>query len=337
MHASAAASLVAHALALLALFRWAPRQPVSGARPLEVAIELDTANEKTPPHQPTAIPGETSVKHDAAATAGARRRRSARDAAAATRARPNTRAEPSAPIEASGPTLDAPAVPDRLSSFRPASRGLPGFAPTWDSPPFNPLDGHPAPRVGSRVSPAPELGRHAQGESGITADVSDDGRIRFHDPSHRIGNVGNDGVPALGVPFDLTDTLMRATGQDPYRYAKAKLADATREERLCRAREEQLGRSRVALLELKGQIAALLAREDLDGAARRRALFELWDDCREPDDDPGGVAAAARATIVAAIRRTFPKGSAAAYSADELTAYNARRRSGPPFDPYASP
>jgi hypothetical protein len=72
-------------------------------------------------------------------------------------------------------------------------------------------------------------------------------------------------------------------------------------------------------------------------AARKRGLFELWDDCAETGSDElvaGG--ASARAMVIAAIRARLR--GADAYSAAELAQLNAIRDSTAAFAPYdASP
>ena len=143
-------------------------------------------------------------------------------------------------------------------------------------------------------------------------------------------------APILAGGFDLTDALMRGAGQDPYSAKKLAFMDATREERAQIARRRQAVDLTDAVANLRGTLERIWRRGDLDAAARRRILFELWDECAERGTpDELAAAEAARQTIVGFIRRRLPRGSAGAYSEAELRALNARRESKRVFAPYA--
>jgi hypothetical protein len=107
--------------------------------------------------------------------------------------------------------------------------------------------------------------------------------------------------------------------------------------------ETQRARERQAIADLGATMRAIWADTTLDAAARRRALFELWDDCAEageassPEDVARAEAGAkARRVIEAFMRRTAVPNSAKAYTATELGRLNAARRSVARFDPYAA-
>jgi hypothetical protein len=107
--------------------------------------------------------------------------------------------------------------------------------------------------------------------------------------------------------------------------------------------EAQRERERRAIAELGDTMRAIWADTSRDAAARRRALFELWDDCAEagesasPEDVARAEAGAkARRVIEAFVRRTAVPNTANAYSAAELARLNAKRRSTVRFEPYAS-
>ncbi len=134
----------------------------------------------------------------------------------------------------------------------------------------------------------------------------------------------------LGGPFEINDMLMHLAGQDPYAASKRKMADETREQRLCMARRAQHAREAKALLDLSTDVRAIAERNDWSAEKRRRALFDIWDEC----DDDSDYAAMARATITAIIRQAFPEGSSLAYQSQELLALNSQRTSGNKFDPY---
>jgi len=169
-----------------------------------------------------------------------------------------------------------------------------------------------------------------EGGGGVTADVAEDGTIRFHDAK----NLGYD-AKAWGGHFDLTDAVMRKAGQDPYAAAKRKLAEETREQRFCMAKQAHEKRQSEALLELSAKVKQIAGRLDLLPVERRRVVFEIWDDCTEgPGDSSLDYAGMARAIILAAIRDVFPAGSELAYQPTELVALNQHRSSHESFAPY---
>lgn len=151
------------------------------------------------------------------------------------------------------------------------------------------------------------------------------------------GEKGDDAVtiPIIGGRTELTDYVMRAVGEDPYLSDKLRWLDATREERAAIGlthRRRQLDRVDQTV---RKHLAALWARRDLDLAAKRLALFELWDDGAE-DGDSAVVEAGQRARnqVIAFIRKHMPAGSATAYAPAELDALNRRRTSRARFEPY---
>lgn len=135
----------------------------------------------------------------------------------------------------------------------------------------------------------------------------------------------------LGGAADITAYLHRKYIGDPYASRKLKLLDDTRDERVARGaafRDQQLVRS----AEL---IARNIARAaQLSGRERRIALFELWDECSEGDDVEGHAGQRARAQVIGWIRAHLPKGSADAFTDEEIAELAARRTSHQPFEPY---
>ena len=141
-------------------------------------------------------------------------------------------------------------------------------------------------------------------------------------------------IPVLGGGFDIGDALMRRRGIDPYAARKLAYLDATRDERAqigIRHREQQLART----AETVRQNLAWMWSRVPDPAARKQALFELWDEAVEAGS-PRAVEAglAARQLIVEFIRARIPAGSAGAYTAEELAAFNKNKRSAATFSPY---
>lgn len=133
----------------------------------------------------------------------------------------------------------------------------------------------------------------------------------------------------LGGPLDITAWLHRKYVGDPYASRKLKLLDDTRDERVAMGlahRAEQRARSAEIM---RGNLERLWARV-ADPAARRAALFELWDECGE--DEAGN---RARAVVIGWIRARLPAGSANAYTDAELQALDTHRTSRAAFAPYA--
>jgi hypothetical protein len=141
-------------------------------------------------------------------------------------------------------------------------------------------------------------------------------------------------IPLLAGKFDVTDAWMRSRGQDPYASKKLRVLDATRDERVqigASYRREQL----VHATQLVKVAADRVWGSGLDVAAKKRALFELWDDCAEAGT-PELVEAGqrARAFLVGFVNAKLPAGSESAFSRAELEQLNAHRRSRIVFAPY---
>lgn len=156
--------------------------------------------------------------------------------------------------------------------------------------------------------------------------------------------------PQLRVTLGgLSDWMTRKTHDQRI---QARLAQTGRAEPLSSmvAIVEASVRAEVQLAALEGQLAALWADTSMPASARRRVLFERWDECEE-DQDRGAVVVVARAAdgadairirsgewaramIEAFIRTTLPAGSGSGYSEDELTRLNRRRMSRRLFAPY---
>lgn len=135
----------------------------------------------------------------------------------------------------------------------------------------------------------------------------------------------------LGGPADITAYLHRKYVGDPYASRKLKLLDDTRDERVERGaafRGQQLVRSAELIDRNIARAAALTGRE------RRIALFELWDECSEGDEAEGRAGQRARSQVIGWIRAHLPKGSADAFTDDELAELAARRTSHQAFEPY---
>jgi hypothetical protein len=169
----------------------------------------------------------------------------------------------------------------------------------------------------------------------VTADVAEDGSIRFQDP-RAISDVRISGLGIAGR-FDLTDQAIKRMTQDPYAAVKRDMLETTREERQCMAKRYRGERQKQELFNLSAKVRHIAARTDLSAAERRGLVFDLWDECAEESDATTVNGAMARATLLAIAREAFPAGSDLAYPPAELLALNQRRSSRQPFAPYDPP
>lgn len=164
-------------------------------------------------------------------------------------------------------------------------------------------------------------GTHTSEKRTFKARVNRDGTVDFKDKS----NVQLDG---LGLSFDTTDAIMRATGTDPYASEKLRYLDRTRDQRVeigKRYRSEQLAQS----AQIMAQNLARLWQTTPDPTARKEALFALWDECAEAGDAElvAGGAAARRLLI------NWVHTKKIEFSRDELVAFNAKKQSKATFAP----
>lgn len=163
---------------------------------------------------------------------------------------------------------------------------------------------------------------------------SGDGTYRAEDQTF-IARVDADGTTHLEDKprqLDTQDSVMLHFGIDPYARDKLDLLDRTRDQRVAlgeRYRTSQLAHSAERMLRSIDRLWGMAP----DLAARKRGLFELWDDCAETGSDELVAGAdAARRLVVGAIRARLR--GADAYTAAELAALNAIRHSTAVFAPY---
>lgn len=181
-------------------------------------------------------------------------------------------------------------------------------------------------------------GEYAYDDSTFEAKINRDGTVEIEDklvPYPRIG-VNEDGEAVLEIPLDLTDTIMRIAGEDPYGYEKRKFLAETQELRGRMAEaacQENLDDS---LLEIRPRLDAIWNDPALSLPMKKKKLFAAWDECAE--DGPANVLKTSemiRASIVAFINEHLPPTSTLAFSRSELTALNEKRMSKAALDPYA--
>ncbi len=186
----------------------------------------------------------------------------------------------------------------------------------------------PPPAPDTRLKPKAGGGFVSKHQS-FTGTIEHDGTVEFED--HIAGYTG------LGFWFDVTDTVMMLGGDDAYSAAKLRLLDDTREQRLAMSAEACEERLDQTLYALRGDLESIWQDPALTAEAKRRTIFQLWDDCAEEGAESVVThGKMARVTIVEFIKKVLPEDSPFAYTRDELVALNARRASNARFEPYAN-
>ncbi len=175
----------------------------------------------------------------------------------------------------------------------------------------------------------PELRRQPDGSllydgHRFRARIRPDGSVQFEDH----GNAQTNGFSASGS-FDLTDAIMGASGQDPHAAERDWFMRRTREVRERLEAQHRAQENAAGLARLRGRLGRVWATTSRSTAARRRRLFDIWDEMAEDDTGRRG-----RDIVYAFIRETIPAGSEDAYTESELTRLNASRDSRALFDPY---
>ncbi|MBK7071433.1 MAG: hypothetical protein IPH44_03930 [Myxococcales bacterium] len=142
-------------------------------------------------------------------------------------------------------------------------------------------------------------------------------------------------VPLVGATGDITDFVMRQGGLDPYADAKRAWLEKTRAERLELKAADRTRELAAAARTVRKHLARAWARAELDAAARRAAIFELWDDAAEDGTaEEQAAGEAVRKEVIGFVRAHLPAGGADAFTTAELAALNARRLSKQRFEPY---
>ncbi|MDQ3340934.1 MAG: hypothetical protein M4D80_37735 [Myxococcota bacterium] len=183
-------------------------------------------------------------------------------------------------------------------------------------------------------------GRKKSHQDVFVAQVDRDGSVKIKDTKNLQAELSLNPAKLLSGRFDVTDYLMRKTKNDPYASRKLKFLDETRDERVeigKQWRQQQLQQTTQIIRKNLSRAWA----QSSDLAARKQALFELWDEIVEPksrDDLADEVlveaSRAARRAVVGFIKAHLPAGSAHAYSESELIAFNAKKQSSSKFAPY---
>ncbi|HEV7554097.1 MAG TPA: hypothetical protein VGO00_01515 [Kofleriaceae bacterium] len=190
------------------------------------------------------------------------------------------------------------------------------------------------PYAATRVGPTQDLPAHELAVPG-TWDSGTNGNPDGNPTPHPHGD-GSQGsvIPLLGGNLDLTSWAMRKFAhQDAYDSRKKKLLDDTRDERAYHGgayKQEQLNRSAELM---RGNLERLWL-STLDPAARREALFAMWDECAEGEGGMGEAGERARGQVIGWIAARLPKGSPGAFTDEEIAKLDAKRSSKAHFAPY---
>jgi hypothetical protein len=136
---------------------------------------------------------------------------------------------------------------------------------------------------------------------------------------------------AVFATFDLNELCLRALGEDPDSFEKARFLVVTGDWRQRLAVSQRDRRKDAALANQENQLQTIWRNRRYNANERRRLLFNLW---LEMDDSPEGRQGATN--IVRFIRTRLPAGSPAAFTAAELATMNAAAAP-QRFDPYGGP
>jgi hypothetical protein len=321
----------AHAAVILLVVLRVSLEDEDPARPVAAAVAVEIVEPRIADEAITEVVlDETPVPQTAVTAPAKRATKTSRKAIATTSA--------TGTVETPG-TVDAPPTTNILAMRKPdvptgnlrlsddyldrVAVGTPGTPP-------------PAVETTGKLKPAAG-GRHKSDEGTFTVKVDKDGTVDIRDRSSvKVTQRPRWGKPKTWLPviagaFDITDAAMRKTGNDPYFSKKLKYLDQTRDERVelgTRYKQQQLRQSGELMQKSLAQLPQ-------DAVARRRALFELWDDCAETGE-PAVVEGGrqARALVIGYIRGKHGKASALAFTPNEIAAFNKQRQSKAVFAPY---
>jgi len=157
------------------------------------------------------------------------------------------------------------------------------------------------------------------------ARIARDGRVSFDDKSIR-------DFKGLSGGFDITDLLMRAKGNDPYRAEKQAFLENTESMRKKMAQAALKERVSASLGQLPARLEEIWRDTRRTAKDRRLLLYETWKDAASSEADVGDAAKEACAIVETYVRRYLPVGSEDAYPEEELAQLNRNQRQ--KFAPY---
>jgi len=218
------------------------------------------------------------------------------------------------------------AVPSGTGTFG-SPGGTPGKAP-WKmrGDPGNPLTGKVADEPEDRF-PLKAIGGGEYQYKGkaFTALIGRDGRVSFDDKSIR-------DFKGLSGGFDITDLVMKAKHEDPYRHEKQAFLNQTEAMRKKMAQADLRERRLGSLTHLPETLDRIWHDSRMSTAERRKQLFETWKDASMSEAEIGDAAKEAGGIIETYVRRYLPHGTEDAFTDDELERYNRGQRIR--FQPY---
>ena len=159
----------------------------------------------------------------------------------------------------------------------------------------------------------------------FTALIGRDGRVSFDDKSIR-------DFKGLSGGFDITDLVMKAKHEDPYRAEKAAFMNQTEAMRKKMTQADLRERRLASLTHLPETLDRIWHDTRMSTVERRKQLFETWKDASMSESEIGDAAKEAGGIIETYVRRYLPQGSEDAFTDDELERYNRGQRTR--FQPY---
>jgi hypothetical protein len=159
----------------------------------------------------------------------------------------------------------------------------------------------------------------------FSARIGRDGRVSFDDKNIR-------DFKGLSGGFDITDMIMRAKGDDPYRAEKAAFMKQTEAVRKKMAQAALKERIEASLAQIPRHLDEIWRNKYHPAAERRRLIYETWKDAALAEADNGDAGRDACAIVETYVRRYLPQGSEDAFTDDELERYN--RNQSKKFYPY---
>ena len=300
-----ACSVLVHAAGAVIVWRTSPRKTISP--PEATFVEVEVASPAEAPRAvvpPASAPGSGGSHGSTLGQGGSTRGTQSRAVASTGVAAPT---HPRAPDlrfehEVDIPVTEAPHAAKRGLFQRPLALSVPlmGEVP-------------PLPEKPRKLAANPGGSTYDDPAERFSARVSRDGTVELRDQ-----NIRGEG---LGFGFDVNDLVDKALGRETYLPEKRRLLEESFEQRAILASSAHRDRLQAALAELPARLSALWSDPHRPAAARRRLLFELWDEIDATDP----ASAPARAVIERFIRAHLPAGSADAYSPSELSNLNAGR------------
>ena len=151
------------------------------------------------------------------------------------------------------------------------------------------------------------------------ARIGRDGRVTFEDKSLR-------DFKGLSGGFDITDMIMRAKHNDPYRAEKQAFMDVTENQRKKMAQAALKERMQASLGELPTMLARIWRDKSVPAAERRKLLYDTWHDAATSDALDAEGTKEACALIEVFVRRYLPNGTEDAFTDDELDRFNSGKK-----------